>query len=92
MHPDCHGLSSAGEGSRDGAAEIVTISIVIFTINIWAAVLLAEGSIGHLHPVIPTAGVGFNIECFKSQIDHTPITCLQNPCLNLEIKVDFGIL
>ena len=35
-----------------------------------ATKLFIVGSIGHLHPVIATAGVGFNIKTFKGQLNN----------------------
>ena len=63
--PDLHGLAITGEGSGNGGANIVTIAIVVETTRIGATVLLPECSVGHLHIIISTAAVVFNVKTCK---------------------------
>ena len=63
--PDLHGLAITGKGSWKRCADIVTIAIVVETTRIRATVLLPECSIGHLHIIVSTAAVVFNVKTCK---------------------------
>ena len=89
VHPDRHGWSSAttGEGTWDGVAEIITISIVIMIIKTGATKLFSVGSIGYFHPVIVTNSVPgtstfifeFNVKTLKGQLNDASFWRLQCP-------------